>query len=368
MVDRPPVRLAAPLTGVEEWEALREPLETGWLTQGPKVAAFEALFAERHRVGHALAVSSGTAALHVALLAVDVGPGDEVIVPAFTWVAVANVVTLCGATPVYADVDPQTYNLTPATTAAVRSDRTRAAIVVHQFGLPADVDAIRSVLPTEASVIEDAACAAGAARGDRPAGSLGDIGCFSFHPRKVLVCGEGGMVTTDDDDLAARARRLHNHGVGPGGLSDVHEVGLNYRLSELHAAVGVVQLGKLDAMIAARADLAARYQRQLAGSATVRAPSVGEGARHAWQAFVVVLDQAIDREALASNLAADGIETRPGTHSVTELPVHRERFGADPATTPVSAMLHRQSLALPLHNRMTDDDVDRVVDALLGLT
>jgi dTDP-4-amino-4,6-dideoxygalactose transaminase len=196
------VSIARPSTGDEEWQALKEPIETGWLTQGPKVAGFERAFAESHRVKHALAVTSATTGLHLALAALGVGPGDEVIVPSFTWIATANVILYCGATPVFCDVDRTTFNVTSAEIAKQISPRTKAVIPVHLFGLCADIDGIRAVLPPGVGIVEDAACAAGAKLGDRFAGGLGDFGVFSFHPRKSITTGEGGMVTTNRDDLA----------------------------------------------------------------------------------------------------------------------------------------------------------------------
>jgi dTDP-4-amino-4,6-dideoxygalactose transaminase len=200
------------MTGEEEWQATREPLMNGWLTQGPKVAAFEKEFAERHHVKHALATTNCTTGLHLILTAMGVGIGDEVIVPAFTWVATANVVIYCGATPVLADVNPITYNIDPADVAGRITDRTKAVIAVHLFGLCADIDALRAVLPEHIPIIEDAACAAGASYKGKTAGSLGIGASFSFHPRKLITTGEGGMVTCEDDDLAETINMLRNHG------------------------------------------------------------------------------------------------------------------------------------------------------------
>ena len=206
------IQISLPSTGDEEWQATREPLTTGWLTQGPKVAAFEKAFAQRHQVKHAIAVTSATTGLHLALAALDIGPGDEVIVPAFTWVATANVVVYCGATPVFVDVDRITFNIELKDLARRVTPRTKAIIPVHLFGLCADIDAVRSDIRLDIKIVEDAACAAGAALRGRPAGSLGDLGVFSFHPRKSITTGEGGMVTTNNDKLAERVKMLRNHG------------------------------------------------------------------------------------------------------------------------------------------------------------
>lgn len=207
-----PIHIAQPMLGEAEWLALKEPLKIGLADPGPKVAAFEKAFAVHHVVSQALATTSCTTALHLALAALEIGPGDEVIVPAFTWVASANAVVYCGAKPVFADVDRTTNNVTAEAIASVLSERARAVIAVHLFGLCADIDAIRAVLPDRVVIIEDAACAAGASYKGTPAGRLGEVGCFSFHPRKAITTGEGGMVTTNDPALAARAEILRNHG------------------------------------------------------------------------------------------------------------------------------------------------------------
>jgi len=255
-----PISISLPDTGEDEWQALREPLVTGWLTQGPKVAAFEREFARVHQVKHALATTSCTTGLHLILAAMGVGPGDEVIVPAFTWVATANVVLYCGATPVLADVDRITFNIDPLALAAKISPKTKAIIAVHLFGLCADMDAIRQAAPG-IPIVEDAACAAGSMLGLHYAGSIGHAAAFSFHPRKSITTGEGGMVTTQDPGLAAMMDMLRNHGASiseeqrhrgpkPYILADFNLLGFNYRMTDLQGALGLVQLGKLEKYIA----------------------------------------------------------------------------------------------------------------------
>lgn len=374
------IAIALPSTGEDEWLALREPLESGWLTQGPKVKAFEQAFAARHRVGHALATTSCTTALHLALAALGIGPGDEVIVPAFTWVATANAVLYCGATPVFVDVEPHTYNIDPELAAVAVTPRTRAAIPVHLFGLCADMDALRAALPKKVAIVEDAACAAGAAYKGRPAGALGAAACFSFHPRKSITTGEGGMLTTDDAALAARAEVLRNHGASvseearhlgpqPWLLPDFDELGFNYRMTDLQAAVGLVQLGKLDGFIAERDRWARWYMQELGSLGWLRPPAVPNGFEHAWQAFVTLVegDAPRPRNELMARLQEKGVSTRPGTHAITELGYYRQRFGLAPGRFPVAAKLQAQTMALPLHNRMSADDYAYVVDALRSL-
>ncbi len=368
--------MSAPNVGEEEWRALKAPLESGWLTQGPHVDAFEAAFADRHAVNHAVAVTSGTTALHVALAAAGIGPGDEVIVPAFTWVATANAAIIVGATPVFADVLPATYNIDPADVARRLTERTKAVIAVHLFGLCADMDGLRAVLPEQVVIIEDAACAAGAAFRDVPAGSMGRVGCFSFHPRKSMTTGEGGMITTNDDAIAAAARSLRNHGAETTGDSESPHVmpefprlGFNYRMTDLQAAIGQVQLTKLDGFIDERASWAKVYCEELRPLGWLSLPDVDLRDRHAWQAFVTVVDEGaspVTRNDLMQDLQSAGIATRPGTHAVTELAYYRN-LGVDPASYPVARGLHHRSMAIPMHNRMSADDYHYVIETLRSI-
>lgn len=381
MTDKRRIAIAAPATGAEEWEALREPLESGWLTQGLKVKAFEEAFAARHRVAHALATTSCTTALHLALAALGIGPGDEVIVPAFTWVATANAVIYCRATPVFVDVCPDTYNIDPVRARAAVTERTRAAIPVHLFGLAADMDGLRAALPAGVRIVEDAACAAGGAYNGVPTGGLADVGVFSFHPRKSITTGEGGMLTTNDAELAARAEVLRNHGASvpeevrhsvakPYLMPDFDVLGFNYRMSDLQGAVGLVQLGKLDRFVTERRNWAAYYTRELGCISWLRPPAVPDGCDHAWQAYVCAVDPAcapLSRDALLEALEREGIGGRPGTHAVHMLGYYRARFGLHPEDFPVARSCARDTLALPLHNRMTPEDYSYVVAALRAI-
>ena len=371
------IQIARPDTGEEEWQALRGPLESGWLTQGPKVAAFEKAFAARHGVPHALAATSCTTALHLILAAMEIGPGDEVIVPAFTWVATANVVLHCGATPVFVDVDCKSFNLDPALLAAKVTPRTRAIIAVHLFGLCADVDAIAKVAPG-IPIIEDAACAAGAAYRGRHAGTLGLAAAFSFHPRKSITTGEGGMVTTADAKLAVCVDSLRNHGADiseeqrhvapkPYILADFNLLGFNYRMTDLQGAVGLVQLAKLDRYIDERQKWDDFYARELRGIAWLRTPDVPAGDRHGWQSYVCMVDEAkagIARNDIMDRLMRKGINTRPGTHAVHMLGYYRKKYGLKPDDFPGARDCDLHSMAIPLHNRMTEDDFHYVARTL----
>jgi len=375
------IEIAAPSVGDSEWQAMREPIQRGWLTQGPKVAAFEEAFAAISGTRHGLATTSCTTALHLILAAMGVGQGDEVIVPAFTWVATANAVLYCGASVVFADVDPLTYNIDPKKLSAVVSERTRAVIPVHLFGLCVDIPQIGALIPEHVAIIEDAACAAGAAIGGRPAGSLGDAAAFSFHPRKVITTGEGGMVTTDDHALFERARALRNHGASvseearhegpaPWRMASFDVLGFNYRMTDLQAAMGLAQLERLASLVAERRSWAAWYDEQLADLTWLQTPFTPPECFHSYQSYVTVVDPELapgSRDRIMERLDGMGVATRPGTHSVPELGYYRTALGTDPADFPVAARLEAQTMAIPLHNQMTPDDYERVVAALKSL-
>jgi len=343
------IRLAWPDVGAEEAAAVVEVLETGMLTMGPKVAELEAELARACGVEHAIAVSSGTAALHLAVLALGIGPGDEVLVPAYTFPATANVVALAGARPVLVDVDPETFNLDPGGLKVGR--RTKAIVAVHLFGRPARLEEL-----PEVTVLEDAAGALGAERRGRPCGGLGAAGCLSFHPRKIVTTGEGGAVTTDDAELAERVRSLRHHGWSPSGSYDDMPGGaFNYRLSDVLCALGIPQVRRLEELLAARERIAAGYAERLA-DLPVGLPTADEGDRHGWQAYVIRLEQ---RDRVMAALRERGIQCQIGTYALHRLSAYRDQ-GAFPGA---DACFER-ALALPFHSRLTDSDLDRVVETL----
>jgi perosamine synthetase len=344
------IRLARPDVGAEEAAAVAEVLDSGTLTMGPKVAEFESELARVCDRPYAVAVSSGTAALHLAVLALGIGEGDEVLVPAYTFPATANVVALAGARPVLVDVDPATMNLDPARVETAVTKRTRAVIAVHLFGRPLDWDALGSVVPPPVALIEDAAGALGARSRGRPCGGLGLAGCLSFHPRKIVTTGEGGAVVCADDQLADAVRRLRHHGIEPRGDFDIRLPGMNYRLSDVLCAVGLPQVRRLDDLLAARRRVAQAYAERLADVAEL--PSADDGDMHGWQAYVVCLPR---RDDVLRVLREHGVEAQIGTYALHRLSAYR-----DQGPFPGADRCFERALALPLHPRMTDADVDYV--------
>lgn len=368
------INVMQPWFGEEEVAAVADVLRSGWVAQGPRVAAFEEEFAAVQQVPYAVAVSSCTAALQLALVVAGVRPGDEVVVPSFSFIATANAPTYVGATPIFADVDPLTGNLTPATTAAVLTSRTRAVIAVDQGGVPLDLPALRSVCdPLGITVIEDAACAAGSTAHGRPVGAGAEIAAWSFHPRKLLTTGEGGMVTSTRADWADRARRLREHAMSV-SAAERHasvlappetytEVGFNFRMTDLQAAVGLVQLGRLPAMVARRRELAAAYAEvveDLPGLRMVADPAWGTtNFQSCW--VEVLEDHPLDREELMAHLAGAGISARRGIMAAHRQPAHAHRAHVP---LPVTEGLADRTLILPLFHQMTGSQHARVCEAL----
>jgi perosamine synthetase len=348
------IRLARPDVGEEELAEVAAVLESGQLTMGPKVAEFEELLAGACGVEHAVAVSSGTAALHLAILALGLEAGDEVLVPAYTFPATANVVALAGLRPVLVDVDPETMNLDVERVADACGPRTRAVLAVHLFGRPLDWEALEAAVPDGVVLLEDAAGALGARRRGRPCGSLGRMGCLSFHPRKIVTTGEGGAVTTDDEALAASIRSMRHHGWEAG---DMPAPGVNYRLSDVLCALGIPQVRRLDELLAARARIAAAYTERLAD--VVETPAADESDVHGWQAYVVRVDR---RDEILASLRADGIEAQIGTYAL-----HRLGAYADEGSFPGADAAYERALALPFHTTLEDPDLDLVASALTRL-
>ena len=374
------IQISLPVTGEEEWQAAKEPFMTGWLTSGPKVAEFEKLFAQRHDVKHAYAVTSATTALHLALVALGVSAGDEVIVPAFTWVSTANVVLYCGATVVFADIDPVTFNIDINDLKKRITSKTKAIIPVHLFGLCADIDAIKAIAPN-IPLVEDGACAAGSGYKGKAAGSLGDIGCFSFHPRKSVTTGEGGMITTNNDQLGEMIGILRNHGASlseeqrhkgpkPYILPDFNMMGFNYRMTDIQGAVGVVQIKKLDTFIDERQKWADFYTKELANIPWLRTPQVPNGYKHGWQSYVLFIDETkspMKRNDMMEYLQQQGISTRPGTHAVHMLGYYANTFNIKPHDYMGAFQCNEYSMSIPLHNKMNEEDFKYVVEKIKSI-
>jgi perosamine synthetase len=367
------IPIMRPWLGEEEAVALDRVLASGWVAQGPRVVAFERAVCEALDAAHGVATNSCTTALHLALHALGVGAGDEVVVPSLSFIATTNAPRYVGARPVFADVDPETQNLTPKTVERALGPATRAVIVVHQAGMPADVEGIEALCaPHDVIVIEDAACAIGSTYRGRPIGA-GRLVALSFHARKLLTTGEGGMLLTQEPGLARRFRRLREHGMAMSAherhtsrtvrLESYVELGFNYRMTDLQAAVGLVQLTKLDAMVAERRRLADRYREALADSPGLSLPSDPPYGTTNYQSYVVRLDDElpVDRDAVMQQLLDQGIATRRGI-----MAAHLEPACAalPVGALPVTERLTRRSLILPLFHGMTDAQVDHVAEAL----
>jgi dTDP-4-amino-4,6-dideoxygalactose transaminase len=353
-----------------EVEASATAIRSGWVAQGPRVKQFEQEFAESVATAAGVAVTSCTTGLHLAMHALDLAPGDEVIVPSLSFIASTNAPRYVGATPVFADVDIPSQNLTAETIAETITDRTKAVMVVHQVGMPADLDPIRELCTERGiAVVEDAACAAGSTYKGQPIGAGSSLAVFSFHPRKLLTTGEGGMITTGDLELATRFRLLREHGMNVDAfarhstdkvvIEQYVEVGFNYRMTDIQAAIGLVQLGKLPTMIARRRELAAEYTAALADVPGLVLPKDPEYGTTNYQSFSVILteDYPLKRNELMAKLQAEGISSRRGV-----MAAHREPAYVDHPSRPLpnSEYLSDRSIILPMYHQMTSADVERV--------
>jgi dTDP-4-amino-4,6-dideoxygalactose transaminase len=374
------IRLTIPSIDEEDFQAVRDVLSTGYLVQGPRVAAFEANLAEYIGVPHAVAVSSGTAALHLSLLALAVRPNDLVVTTAYSFPATANVVELCGAEPVFVDICPDTFNLDPHSlrqtlkplmASRKTARRVRAIMPVHAFGQLADMPAIQAVAAQYGvPVVEDAACALGARLADRQAGTWGVLGCFSFHPRKAITTGEGGLIVTADPSLARQLRTLRSHGqASDAPAPDFILPGFNYRMTEFQAALGCVQLGKLDRIVARRRSLAESYSRLLRESG-FQTPVVPEGSEPVFQSYVVLVPEALaqHRDACIRYLRERGVEATIGTWHIPMTTYFRTHYGYKVGSFPVTDGVFARSVTLPLHEQLQDSEQEQVVNALRSWT
>jgi dTDP-4-amino-4,6-dideoxygalactose transaminase len=370
------IPVAKPFLGAEEEAEVLRALRSGWVSQGPRVAEFEKQFAAYVGAAEAVAVSSCTTALHLALVSLGIGPGDEVICPSLSFIATANSIVHAGAKPVFADIDLQTFNIDPSRIGEAITPRTKAILVVHQIGLPVALEEIAEIAERNGVVLlEDAACAIGSEyRGLRIGAPHGRMACFSFHPRKILTTGEGGMITTADRDLAARLRRIRQHGMGVSDLvrhsanrvvvETYDEVGYNYRMTDVQAAIGLVQLQRLDGMLAKRRALAGRYTQRLSHIPWLVTPVCPDDSLSNFQSYMVRLteDAPIAREELMQRLLDRGVSTRRGIMAIhRELPFASEEWDQ---ALPVTNTVADSALILPLYHLMTEEDHDYVIENL----
>lgn len=369
------INVMQPWLGEAEIEAVTEVLRSGWVAQGPRVKAFEEAFAAHQQAQHAVAVSSCTTGLHLALVVAGVRPGDEVIIPSFSFIATTNAVRYVGATPVFADVEIETGNVSQATIKSVLTPNTKAVIAVDQGGVPVDLDPIRALCdPLQITVVEDAACGAGSTYHGRPVAAGAEVAAWSFHPRKILTTGEGGMLTTSRADWAGRARTLREHAMTI-SAADRHgsvlapaesysEVGFNYRMTDLQAAVGIVQLQRLDEVVARRRELAARYGDAIASIAGLRAVADPDYGTCNFQSYWVEVlpEYPLDRDGLLAALAEHEISGRRGIMAAHRQPPYAHLV--QPGELPVTERLNDNTLILPLFHQLRHDDQDRVIEVL----
>jgi perosamine synthetase len=362
------IPLAKPMLGEAEEKAVVEVLRSGQLSLGPKLGEFERLFAARVGAPHASAVSSGTAGLHLALRAVGVEPGDEVITSPFSFVASANAIIYCGATPVFADIDPVTLNLDPVAAEAAITPRTKAILPVHIFGYPADMPAFERIAQKHGlAIVEDACEALGAKHADGPAvGGRSNPAVFGFYANKQMTTGEGGMITLGDGAMKEQIDSERNQGRAPDmGWLDHDRLGFNYRLSELACALGIVQLGRLERMLAERARVAGLYREALAEIDGLALPCPdADGDVRGWFVFVIQLPPGVERNAAIASLADRGIQSKPYLPAIHLMSFYRERFGHRAGEHPTCETVAARALALPFHPQMGDGEAARVARAL----
>ncbi|MDC1527528.1 DegT/DnrJ/EryC1/StrS family aminotransferase [Gammaproteobacteria bacterium] len=373
----------------EEINSVLEPLRSGWLVQGPKVKEFEDKWSAFTGADHSAAVTSCTTALHLSLAALGFGPGDEAIVPAFTWISTANVVEHLGGKVVFCDIDLETFNLDVQQLAAKITPRTKAILPVHLFGLAADMDPIMKLAQdNNLWVVEDAACGFGSRYKGRHVGTFGDTGCFSFHPRKAITTGEGGMVTTNNEELITRVRRLRDHGAAmsdlqrhlgarPYLLADHPDAGYNQRMTDIQAALGAAQMDRAAEIVAERQRLAAVYDRAFADLSWFRTPVCPEGYEHGYQSYPCLFQpEAITPESIPrinqlrndwmDELQQAGVSTRPATHAVHMLAFYRKKYSLNTSDFPNAWAANDCSISLPFFHGMTDTEQAHVIDSVLA--
>ena len=369
------IPLSRPEFGDAEAHAVADVLKSGWVSQGPKVAEFESLIAARVGAAHGVATTSCTTALHLALVASGIGPGDEVICPSYSFIASANAVLYAGATPVFADIEGDTWNIDPADIATRVTPRTKAILAVHQVGLAADLDALRRAAPERVAIVEDAACAIGSLYKGQPIGSHGNIACLSFHPRKTISLGEGGMVITNDARVADRVRRLRSHGASVSDLDrhraqglvfeEYRELGYNYRLTDIQAAIGIEQLKRLDDFLARRRAVASRYNTAFCTVEQIQTPVEPAYAQHAYQSYAIRLrpGAGIGRDDMMRALIDAGVSCRRGIP-----PIHLEPlYFSHGVSLPVTEAVAAESIFLPMYASLPEADQARVIEHVVRI-
>lgn len=368
------IPLTRPYFDQEELDEIKGVLDSGWVAQGPKLQEFESNVAEYLGVRHAIGVTNCTAALHLALLTLGIDPGDEVLVADYTFPATGHAVMYCGARPVFVDIDPRTYNLDPDLIEENITPKTRAIIPVHTFGQSAAMDEILEIANDHGlAIIEDAACALGARYRGRYAGTIGDVGCFSFHARKGITTGEGGMLVTDQDDIAEKARHLAVFGMttawdrekgGKFTIPEFTDLGYNYKMSDITAAVGVAQMRRLDTFTERRRELAHTWDTHLDGIDGITKPFVDPNVEPVYQSYVALVDPGVDRDRLIETLMIEGIQTQIGTYASHIQPVYRSRNQCDR-----SLDVYHRAIALPLYVTLRKDEIDKaacILERTLG--
>lgn len=369
--------LTQPYFDEQEIEKVKECLNSRWVTQGPMTAEFEKLFLEKHGGQYAVAVSSCTAGLHMAMLALGIEAGDEVLVPAYTWVTSANCIEYTGAKAVFVDVDRNNFNINPAKIEEAIHENTKAIVVVHEFGCAAPMDEIMKIAERYSlRVVEDCACAIGTKYNGKPVGTIGDIGVFSFHPRKVITTGEGGMCVTSKKELAQSLDQLRNHGNivdamssaygRPYYMGDFDLLGYNFRLSDIQAAVGVAQMDKLDDLLAARKKCAVYYAKLLQNNSQIKLPEQNEKYGPTYQSFVVLLNDVNvkKRNFVMEYLQKREIQTKQGTHAVHRLTYYKNKYGLKEGDYPEAVLCEDTSITLPIFPNMEQTDQDFIVENL----
>jgi dTDP-4-amino-4,6-dideoxygalactose transaminase len=383
----PQIPIAKPLLGEAEVDAAARTIRSGWLTQGPEVAAFEREFAAWVGAEHACAVSNCTTALHLALLAAGVGPGDEVITVSHSFIATANAIRYCGAVPVFVDIEPSTFNIAPDQVERALGPRTRAILAVHQMGMPCDMASLAHIAAAWGiPLIEDAACAAGSeilwnGAWEKVGRAHGDIACFSFHPRKVMTTGDGGMITTRRAEWDRQFRLWRQHGMSVPDTArhnsrqvifeSYEELGYNYRMTDLQAAVGREQLKRLSSVVERRREIAARYTARLSQSSVLEPPAEPRWARSNWQSYCVTLAPGLDQREVMQQMLDAGVSTRRGIMCSHREPAFTRQpwasvpsVAGDPRPLRASEAAQDRSILLPLYFQMTDDEQDRVLETL----